>query len=397
MLWTDKYAPKNLEEVIGNPSSVEVVRKWTENWSKGVKQKPLLIFGPPGCGKTSLAHAIASQQDWEILETNASDVRSKKPLQERLLSAVREGTLTGDRRLIIIDEVDGISGRSDRGALTTISSIIEASNHPMILIANDPYLKKINTLRGETTFVELKKINPNSVLSLLQKISKLENLNKTEKELESIVDSSRGDLRAAVTDLQHTGGTYRDKLTDVSTAMGYLFKADTFKAARSSMWDTNLDPDMTILWIEENIPREYESAKEIHKAYEALSRADVFEGRIRKRMYWGLRRYSMDLATAGVSMAKEKPYAKVTRYRFPMFLMSMSNTVIRRAILKSLASKIGPKLHLSRKFVINQLQFLSLPILRDPSKYDLTDPEIELLEKVANTFFESNGTRQRFR
>jgi len=393
MLWTDKYAPKNLEEVIGNPSSVEVVRKWTENWSRGVKQKPLLLFGPSGCGKSSLAHAVASEHEWEILETNASDVRSKKSLEERLLSAVREGTLMGNRRLIIIDEVDGISGRSDRGALTTISSLIGASNHPMILIANDPYLKKINTLKGEATFVELKKINPRSILSLLEKISKMEKLDKTKEELDLIVESSRGDIRAAVTDLQHTNGTYRDKVNDVFTAMGYLFKADSFKDARKSMWDVNIDPEMTMLWIEENIPNEYESAQDIHRAYEALSRADVFEGRIRKRMYWGLRRYSMDLATAGVSLAKEKPYAKFTRYRFPTFLMSMSNTVIRRAILKSLASKIGPKLHLSRKFVINQLPFLSLPILKDPSKYDLTDPEIALLENVANTFLQSNRTR----
>ena len=56
MLWTEKYSPKNFEEVLGNVKIKDAIMEWTEEWLKGNPQKCILLIGPPGTGKTTLAH-----------------------------------------------------------------------------------------------------------------------------------------------------------------------------------------------------------------------------------------------------------------------------------------------------------------------------------------------------
>ena len=51
-----------------------------------------------------------------------------------------------------------------------------------------------------------------------------------------------------------------------------------------------------------------------------LSKADIFDGRIKRRQYYGLLKYSSVLMTYGVAAAKKEKYKKFTRYRFPSFL-----------------------------------------------------------------------------
>ena len=51
MLWTDKYRPQTLGEVVGNKAEIKIIQEWVENWKEGNPQKPLLLVGPPVIGK----------------------------------------------------------------------------------------------------------------------------------------------------------------------------------------------------------------------------------------------------------------------------------------------------------------------------------------------------------
>ena len=91
MLYTVKYAPKKLDELIGNPDRIEHVRQWMLQWISGKKRKPLLIWGPPGTGKTSIAYALKQEYDLDLIEMNASELRNKK----RVARVLGQSTLAG--------------------------------------------------------------------------------------------------------------------------------------------------------------------------------------------------------------------------------------------------------------------------------------------------------------
>src|SRR5207245_9676136 len=82
MMWSEKYRPKNLLEMIGNEEAKESFVNWLGKWIKGTK--PLLLIGPPGIGKTTMAMLGAKQFDYDLIGLNASDVRSKQRIQELL-------------------------------------------------------------------------------------------------------------------------------------------------------------------------------------------------------------------------------------------------------------------------------------------------------------------------
>ena len=125
MLWTEKYHPQNFQEVLGNPKAKDEITAWIDDWLMGKHPKPLLLIGPPGTGKTTLAHLVAKEFA-DYIELNASDKRS----YDILLSTIGEAAATSSLfnqglKLIILDEVDGIHGTFDRGGLRAISKIIK--------------------------------------------------------------------------------------------------------------------------------------------------------------------------------------------------------------------------------------------------------------------------------
>jgi len=380
MLWTNKYRPQGFIQFLGNEEIVERVKEWAAQWEQNKQQKPLLLYGPPGCGKTTLAYVLAKEMSWEIIETNASDARSRKKLDENVGPASTMSTLTGSRRLIVVDEIDGMNTK-DRGAVSAISEMILEATQPMILLANDPYGKKISEFKTVTEFIQMKPIDKRTLAKFLKFVADSEELEVDNLLIKEIVDKSDGDARSALIDLQNTSSHYRDRETNIFKGLGHLFKSMDFNEAKKSVMDIDVDPALLYMWIEENIPREYEKPEDIYKAYEALSRADIFEGRIWKRQNWKLRKFSNDLATAGVALAKKEKYNKFTKYQFPKILSRMSSMQIRRAMLKSICKKVAAKTHVSSQFVRQNMFFLAPIAIRNPQFFEFEENEMNMLEK----------------
>ena len=106
--WVEKYRPKKFIEIKGQPLAIEKVNNFIKTF-KFTKKKALILHGPPGTGKTTLAHVAANELDCEIFELNASDLRNKKKLQAILKPALEQQSLIKDSKIILVDEVDGIS------------------------------------------------------------------------------------------------------------------------------------------------------------------------------------------------------------------------------------------------------------------------------------------------
>src|SRR3989338_2972739 len=139
--WTQKHSPKTMREVIGQPGCQELQR------AVNAGKKAILVHGPSGTGKTASIHALAKALDYEIIEVNASDRRTADTLGATVGAAAVQGSIFGNAKLILVDEIDGISGQQDRGGIPELVRILEKTKYPIIMTALDPYDQKLSPVR----------------------------------------------------------------------------------------------------------------------------------------------------------------------------------------------------------------------------------------------------------
>lgn len=418
-LWTDKFSPKTSEEFIGNSEIVEKTLDWAKKWEKGEKQPPLLLWGQTGSGKTCLAYLISKQFKWETVELNSSDLRSKDAIEKIVGGAAQNASFFSSRRLIILDDVDALT-RNDRGGAGAISTVIKNAKNPVILTATDIFSNKnVSPLRFVCKTFEFKKINYLSMAKRLRELLDQEKIEYEEEAIKELAKNSSGDMRSALLDLQSL--TYsenismeevnklssRERQQKVFSVMKAIFKGTNFNEVRRSRTKSDLSNDMIFRWVEENIPRQYTNSGDIALAFDRLSRADVFNGRIYRKQYWGFLRYSSELAAEGVALSKENVSHDFVMYQFPGLLSMLSRTSGIRSLKKSLGKKIGEKTHSSSKTIIRDLPFLEM-IFQNKEKaialtalFDLNDKELALIlntkpetKKVKNIISEAEALRE---
>ena len=145
--WSVKYQPKSTEFTQGQNKAVEEVKSFLGSFPK---KRAALVYGPPGSGKTSMVHAVAGENELEIIEVNASDVRNAESIKEKLGPAMMQMSLFSRGKLILVDEIDGVSGSADRGGISELAKLLDKTQFPVIMTANDPFDKKFSTLRKKS-------------------------------------------------------------------------------------------------------------------------------------------------------------------------------------------------------------------------------------------------------
>ncbi len=340
--------PGKLADLVGNPSAAAAVRQWAGEWAGGKTPPPLLIYGPPGTGKTALAHAAASEFGWEIFEFNASDFRSEESVIRLLSSAVVSGTIWGGIRLILIDDADSLSGTGDRGGASAIARAVSMAKQPIILTARDLYDRKLQPFRSLCAPVPVQRVAATTIMAFLKKTALENGLRIPDESIGKIAKFASGDVRAALNDLQGGNcGASRDSEKGAFETVSAILKATDYASARRAAASSEANHDLLKLWVAHNLPLEYERPFDLAEGYAALSRSDVFDGRISRAQYWGYLRYSSDLLSAGVAVAKQAPYRKFTRFGFPDYLREMGATKSSRALRKRALWKIASACHCS--------------------------------------------------
>jgi len=360
MIWTKKYAPKKVSELMGQKKPVEQFTLWYRNWKPG--KKAALFAGPPGVGKTCLAEALAAEKNLEVIELNASDYRTASQIKEVIGKSMQQQSLFKRGKIFLIDEIDGLSGRSDRGGPGEIVKIIEGSQFPIILTVNDKWSSKLSKLKTHCQLINFGKVNFWGMLKKLEEICQKENIKCSKDVLKQLAKRSEGDLRSAINDLEmlsrgrdeillkyleSIGNRERDE--NVFDTLKIIFKTKSLVAARMSIQNVSKNPDEIFWWIEQNVANEYEDPEEIAKAYEMLSRADIFRGRISRRQYWKLLKYMIDLMTGGVALSKKEMYRKFSRYEYPDRIKYFGMTKFKRAKEKQQLLELSSQLHCSTK------------------------------------------------
>ncbi|KAI0518408.1 DNA replication factor C, large subunit [Xylaria bambusicola] len=222
-LWTVKYAPTQASHICGNKAAVERIQKWLKGWPQAKRynfqkrgadgmggERAVILSGPPGIGKTTAAHLAAKLEGYDIIESNASDTRSKKLVESGVSEVMNNtslhGFFAGDGKkvdkekkniVLIMDEVDGMSA-GDRGGVAALAKFCKKTEVPLILICNERKLPKMKPFDFVTYDIKFQRPQIDQIRSRMMTICHREGLKLPVPVLDALIEGSNRDIRQIV-------------------------------------------------------------------------------------------------------------------------------------------------------------------------------------------------------
>lgn len=397
----EKYKPRRLREVIGQPEAIHTILEWADGWRKGKPKKhALLFYGPAGTGKTVAAEALSGEMGWDLIALNASDTRTFEVIKRVAGTAATTGTLlegAAGKRLVVLDEADNVHGVADRGGYKAIAELVESAQNPVVLVATDRYAIPSN-IREMCIEVGFRRLSQDAIVKELGRVCRAERVEVDPRVLSVIAENCRGDLRSALNDLQAVASGrrkvslgevtlyLRDRGASIFDVLRQLPHVSSCKQARELLWTLDRPPDDAIDWIDENVPRMLTDPADLVRAYAAISRADLFLSRAKRRQAYRMWGYASDLMTAGVALSR-KGRLKYVRFQAPSSGILYRRTAAARAVRDGLARKIASCCHVSSRDARRHfVPYFSVIFKRDrkaaskiASEFELSQAEIGYL------------------
>jgi replication factor C large subunit len=344
--WFLKYQVEKFDDLIIT-AEIQKIIDFIENFKPG---KAILLAGAPGSGKTTTLNLLGEKYDFEIFEMNASDTRNKKSIQEAISDVIKQKSLFAKDKLILIDEVDGVSGRNDRGGVSELSKIVKESKYPICFTANDKESDKIKTLKRVATYIDFENHSQELLHKTAIKIFTAEKVKFDEKDLLTFIDErNTTDIRGFINDLQACVyeskfeldikleiRDYKKKINLLLDKVYYSYPEESFK----SSYNTDINLDELFLYVEENTPLVYDNKANI-KAFNEITKADVFRGRIMKWQHWRYLVYINFYLTYGISNSKNTPN-KVKEYK-------RNGRILYKWILNNKVNSLNPRTRTQKK------------------------------------------------
>ena len=380
MMWSEKYRPKNLLDLIGNEEAKVSIVEWFGKWVKGTK--PVLLVGPPGTGKTTLATLCAKQFGYDLIELNASDIRNKQRIQEMLVPILGYSSLLG-KAMIFVDEVDGIHGRSDYGGVEALVDILKEPTVPIVLAANSDKADKMKNIKKVTKTIFLKPIPPRLLRLYLESILKKEGASLSAGTLLRLMVTSKGDIRSMINSAQALVTGFEPQTeksfqsSDVEEGVNAFFKAKSIDEARAILYSLRIDPREKIQAFYSSVITSDLTKDDMQKMLQVISEADLIYGKIMKTQEWRLLRY-LDSVLLGL-------YKEGIAARYSQF--NLSWPVLNRLrwdgkAIRGLISTLAKRMHVSTSsFATFYFPYLLFCMKNKTLDLGLDETQNEILQK----------------
>lgn len=379
-MWSEKHRPQSISEMVGNEEARTAIVEWFAKWKKGTK--PLLLVGPPGIGKTTIANLSAKQFDYDMIGLNASDVRSKAQIND-ILSPVLGNISVLGTPMIFVDEVDGIHGRSDYGGTEALINILKEPTVPIILAANTDSSDKMKSIKKVTKSVVFRPIPPRLLRLYLESIIKKEGAKISPGSVIKVINESRGDIRSMINMTQSivTGfnpSTEKSFETlNIEDGINAFFKSNTLDEARIVLYSMQIEPREKINAFYSSIITSSISNDDMQKMLQVISEADILYGKIMKNQEWRLLRY--------LDAILIKLYKKDSSIRYNKF--NLSWPLLNRLRwdgknIKAFATVMAKQMHISRStFGTFYLPYLLFCLKNKQFEFPLEESFGELIQK----------------
>ena len=334
-MFVDKYAPKSVSDIIGHKEQINQITAWLQSWDSGLDKRGILITGPPGIGKTTTAHLIASACGYKVKEYNASDTRS--------ISALKGMIALGIHRLIkeviVMDEIDGLS---ERGGVGEIAAILKKTSVPIICIANDKP-PKLRPIINACLDIKFNRPVKSTIATTLLKIAKKEGIDITSAALETLCEKSGNDIRSILNNLEFYGSDIPDSSKDANLRLNLFSATQRLIGNKKLSLDDAadlvfVDYGMIPLMVQEAyIASSKHSLDDVVTASEFISTADLMDKYIHQKQDWNLLpHYVQNVAAAAKSVSGPTPFQI-----FPQWLGKNSKRLKHRRYMDDLSSKVN--------------------------------------------------------